>query len=262
MSSTTTETTAEVIVRMLKGDGRYWSTRQRNKEQNFESEPEAILIVDWTYEGEEFGFKVVIHLYHWLKDRLEYNPDLDERYRAYCEEEGLGFDLQSASSFVDAQEHLSEPFVVSTLYQKDLLSQTIFFIYWADEERNAHVILEIAGRDSIGPVAFDVKDDSTDAIFDNRCASVACEKCSRHWGTLDGEHWVPGGGSGKELQQYLVTETEREYPVPDAIGQLTLPIDLPERPIPDIGVIWVDEDDKAHCPGCGGVLEASPWPAG
>jgi len=274
MSSTTTETTAEVLERMFKEHTGFCSTWGQNQKRCYESEPEATLEVDWANEGEEFDFGVEINLYHWLKDRLEYNPDLNERYREYCREEGLALDLQSAESFAEHVKgkgihRYGDPLVIDSTNEdgNDLLSQAIRFVYWTDEEGDAYVLLQIrnssyGNRGYCTPVAFDVDGADGTAIFNNKHASVSCAKCCRHWDTIDGVSWVSSEPGGRDLQEYVVTEEECKYADLDAIGQLLLPIDLPERPTPDIGLVWVDEDGKAHCPTCGGVLEAWFWPAG
>jgi len=273
MSSIATETTAEVLERMFKEHTGYCSNWEQNQKRHYESDPETTLEVDWVNEGEEFDFIVTINTYHWLKDRLEYNPDLNERYRAYCREEGYRLGADFAKEFVKSLGgkgiHGDGKFPLQCTEDEggDLLSRVIRFVYWTDEEGDAHVLLQTrnssyGSRGYCTPVAFDVDGADGTAIFDNKHASVSCAKCCRHWDTLDGVSWVSSEPDGRDLQEYAVTEEGREYPTPDAVGQLLFPIDLPERPVPDIGVIWVDEDGKAHCPTCGGVLEAWFWLAG
>jgi len=285
MTSTTTETTAEVIARMLKentgrvlvdsGDyyGRHW---QENQDRDFGKEPEAVLHIERPrHEGERLECWPVFSVYHWLKDRLEYNPDLDERYREYCEEEGLPLVMESAESYaehVDGKGIYGDggPFTVNTYNGEDLLSQTIQFVYWTDEEGDAHVLLQIHnGCDArwgyTDPVAFDGDGDDGTAIFDNTRGSINCAECYRHWDTDDGQHWTPDETREQEYtcpSEYPATTEKPDYPERPDPAQLELPIELPERPTPDIGVIWVDEEGKAHCPSCGGVLEAWFWPAG
>jgi len=279
MTNTTTETTTEVIARMLKQNtgrvlvdsGDYYGRHfEQNQDRDFEKEPEAVLHVERPrHEGERLECWPVFSVYHWLKDRLEYNADLDERYRYYCGRMAYNFSLHSAERFVEDREGKGiygdgGPVTVNTHNGEDLLSQTVQFVYWTDGEGDAHVLLQIHNGCDVrwgytDPVAFDVGDYDGTAIFDNARGSVSCAECCRHWDTDDGVHFAPDGACGEDytpLGEYPTTLEKPEYPRKPDPAQLTLPIDLPEKPTPDIGVIWIDEEGKAHCPSCGGVLEA------
>ena len=144
-----------------------------------------------------------------------------------------------------------------------MLSQIIQYVYWTDDD-GAHVLLQIhGGCDARGgytyPVAFDVADYDGTAIFDNARGSIFCEECGKHWDADDGCHWAPDGCYGRDyLEDYPATEDRPEYPAPINPDQLALFDD--ERKTPDVGVVWVDDDHKAHCPHCGGILNLAPWP--
>lgn len=92
----------------------------------------------------------------------------------------------------------------------------------------------------------------------------------RAWGWVrtdrpNGCHWLPDGccGQGRtELQEYTATDERPDYPEPIDPAQQLLPIDLPERPEPCAGVVWVDDERNGHCPDCGGLLHIAPWPCG
>jgi hypothetical protein len=102
------------------------------------------------------------------------------------------------------------------------------------------------------------------SIFDNARATIYCDDCGKHWDSDDGCHWLPDGCSGQgrtELQDYSATDEKPQYPEVFDPAQQLLPIDLPERPEPCAGVVWVDEDRNGHCPYCGGLLHVAPWPA-
>ena len=115
-------------------------------------------------------------------------------------------------------------------------------------------------------MAFDLADETS--IFDNTRASILCE-CGKHWDTESGCSWLLDGSWGKcygecrrDLREYPATDERPEYPERPNPAQLPLPIDLPDRPEPCAGVVWVDDDRNAHCPYCGGILNLAPWPAG
>ncbi|REJ65664.1 MAG: hypothetical protein DWQ31_17135 [Planctomycetota bacterium] len=284
MTNTTTKTTdptAAKLAEMLQentgralcdsGDyyGRNW---EMNQGVDFEKTQEGTLRF-WNRNG-ELDIMPIISVYHFLKERLEYNEALDEQYREFCEREDTYRELRSAEVFVEQLDDArgiygdeSGPFTVNTYNGEDLLSQIIQYVYWTDDD-GAHVMLQIhGGCDARGgytdPVAFDVVDYDGTAIFDNARASIYCNDCGKYWDTDDGYHWHTDGCSGRDdLKDYPATDERPNYPAPIDPAQLSLPIDLPERPQPNVGVIWVDDDENGHCPCCGGILRAAPWPCG
>jgi hypothetical protein len=278
MNTTQNDTTAEKLAEMLRentgrsildsGDyyGRNW---QRNQGVDFEKEPEGCLRF-WARNG-ELDFVGTVSVYHFLKDRLSYNPDLDERYRQFVEEEDRYLDLRSAESFVDSLEGArgiygeDGPFTINTYNGEDLLSQVIQYVYWTDDD-GAHVMLQLHGGCDVrggytAPVAFDLIDHDGTEILDNARAAIYCDNCNKHWDTDEGCHWHSDDCRG-DLADYPATRERPDYPEPLSLAQLLLPIDFPKRPQPDVGVIWVDDDHNGHCPCCGGLLRIAPWPAG
>jgi hypothetical protein len=240
--------------------GRHW---QRNQGADFEAQQEGNL---------EFWPEplVTLSVYHWLKSRVEYNSELDNQYREYCEAQDEALWLRSAESFARSIDGKgiygddSGPLTVNTYNGEDLLSQTLQYVYWTDEE-GAHVLLQIHGGCDVrggytDPVAFDLIDETS--IFDNARATIYCEDCGKHWDTDNGSHWAPDGCYGQgytQLQEYPATDERPEYPRLNP-AQLLLPIDLPDRPEPCAGVVWIDEDRNGHCPYCGGLLNVAPFP--
>ena len=279
MTTTHTDTTADKLAEMHQentgrsildsGDyyGRHWET---NQWADFEAQTEGRL--EFWQRGGELDILPVVNVYHFLQCRLEYNPELDERYRQYVEWEALRLDLPSAEAFVKTLDGAagiygddSGPVTLSTYNGEDLLSQILQYVYWSDDD-GAHVMLQIhGGCDARGgytnPVAFDVADYDGTAIFDNARASIYCDDCGKHWDTDDGYHWHTDG-FGDDLKDYPATSERPDYPKPVDQAQLTLPIDLPERPEPNTGVVWVDDQRNGHCPFCGGILNITPWPCG
>jgi hypothetical protein len=209
----------------------------------------------------------------WMQDRLEENDDLDTEYVEWCESEGLPLGYRSALRFATEVKNGkgiygddSGPLTVNTYNGEDLLSSILQYVYWQDED-GVHVLLEKhAGGDARGnyhaPQAYDVTDYDGTSIFDNARASIYCNDCGKYWDSDNGCHWRPEGCSGQELQDYPATDDRPDYPERPNPAQRTLPIDLPERPEPNTGVVWVDDDRNGHCPYCGGLLHVAPWPAG
>jgi len=286
----TTDTTADKLAEMLQentgrsildsggeqqpdgsfryGYGRHW---ERNQGVDLEAQPEGQL--EFWLRGEEADILATVNVYHFLKDRLEYNEELDDRYREFAEHEGVELWLPSAEAFVESLDGAGgiygegDPVTVNTYNGEDLLSQTIQYVYWCDDD-GAHVLLQIHGGCDVrggytDPVAFDVTDYEGLSIFDNAHASIYCDDCGKHWDTDDSCNWYPDGCCGQgytELEDYPATDERPDYPERPDPAQRSLPIDLPERPEPCAGVVWVDDDRNGHCPYCGGLLHIAPWP--
>ena len=248
----------------LDSGGAYGRNWERNQGEDFDSQPEGN-VEFWQRDG-ELDILPTLSVYHFLKDRLEYNPELDERYREYVGEDGY-LDIQTAESFalsIDGKGIYGDdsgPLTVNTYNGEDLLSQVIQYVYWTDDD-GAHVLLQIHGGCDVRggytyPVAFDVADYDGTGIFDNARASIYCE-CGKHWDS-DGSYWAPDGCHDQTyLEDYPATDERPDYPAPDDPNQLELFTD--ERKAPDVGAIWVDDDRNGHCPHCGGILNLAPWP--
>lgn len=275
MITTRTDTTTDKLAEMLQENtgrnfldsgnhyGRNW---EHNQGTDFEKEPEGRLEF-WQCDG-ELEILPVINVYHFLKDRLEYNPELDKRYREYVEQEALQLDFCSAESFVNTLDGKgiygdeSGPLTINTYNGEDLLSQIIQYVYWTDDDGDAHVMLQIhGGCDARGgyttPVAFDAADYDGTSIFNNARASICCDNCKKHWYTDDNCHWYPNrryGHGYTELQNYRATDQRPNYPEQLNSAQQLLPIDSPKRPEPCADIVWVDSKHNGHCPYCGGLL--------
>ena len=183
------------------------------------------------------------------------------QYREFVESEDLYYDIQSAGKFLDSLEGISgiygegDPLCVNTYNGEDLLSQTIQYFYWTDDN-GPHVLLQIHGGCDVRggytvPVAFDCDEN----IFENAKATIYCEDCNQYWDTDDGSHWYPDGccGNGyQELQTYPATDDQPEYPDQPHPDQKLLFDMQPSKP--NAGVLWIDDNDKGHCPHCGGIL--------
>ena len=282
MTATETDTTAEKLAEMLtentgrsfldSGDhyGRNW---EQNQGTDFDAQPEGKLEV-LNHDG-ELDILATVNVFHFLKDRLEYNADLDNFYHEYVENEELYLDVHSAQAFAGSLNGAAgiyregDPLTVNSYNGEDLLSQIIQYVYWSDDN-GVHVLLQIhGGCDARGgytvPVAFDVTDHDGTSILDNARATIYCDDCGKHWDTDNATAWYPEGCCGrghKELQDYPATDQRPEYPERPDPAQRALQMDLPERPEPCAGVVWVDDDRNGHCPYCGGRLYLASCPAG
>ena len=268
--TTATMTTEDKLIEMLTENtgkhfldsgGAYGRNWERNQGVDFESQPTGSL--EFYNRNGESDIIATLSVFHFLKERLEYNPELDQQYREFVEEtDGAYYDIQSVSKFLDSLEDITgiygegSPVTVNTYNGEDLLSQTIQYVYWTDDN-GPHVLLQIHGGCDVRggytvPVAFDVSDDTS--IFDNARATIYCEDCNTVWDTDDGSHWYPDGCCGrnyKELQTYPAVEECPEYPAQPHPDQKLLFVMQPSKP--SAGVVWI-EDGKGHCPYCSGIL--------
>ncbi len=275
MTITKTDATANKLADMLQENtgrhfldsgGHYGRNWERNQEKDFIAAPKETLEF-WNRNG-ELDIVVTLSVYHWLNDRLEYNPELDKQYREFCKREESYLKYQSADIFAQSIDGKgiygddSGPLTINTYNGEDLLSQILQYVYWTDDDGDSHVLLQIHGGCDVrggytDPVAFDVADYDGTSIFDNAKATIFCDDCGKYWDTDNDCHWAPDGCYGQDytnLEDYPATDERPEYPGPVNPDQLTLFDD--ERKTPDVGVVWVDDDRNGHCPHCGGVLKA------
>ena len=232
--------------------GYHW---EHNKGRDFAAEPEGS--VKFYQRGEEANIIPTVSVYHFLRNRVTYNPELDRRFYEYLDNEGMDADLSGAKCFVS--DGGGEPVIVNTYNGECVLSQVLQYVYWEDDD-GSHVLLQIHGGCDVrggytDPVAFDIEE--TD-IFDNAEASIYCDDCGKHWYTDNANNWYPEDGNAyTNLEDYPATDTRPNYPEKRNPAQRALPIDLPEPPEP-CAVLWIDEDGNGHCPYCGSLLHLVP----
>jgi hypothetical protein len=253
---------------ILDSGGAYGRNWERNQGVDFAKRPEGSL--EFYVRGDDVDIMPTLDVFHFLRDRLEYNEELDDRWRAWCEENDADLTYGNGEAFaeyIDGKGIYQEgpPFTINTYNGEDMLSQTLQYVYWTDED-GAHILLQIHGGCDVrggytDPVAFDLTCMEGLSIFDNARAAIYCSDCDSAWDS-DGSNYWNHNGMGENLESFPATETKPDYPEQRDPAQRSLPIDLPKRPTPCADALWVDEDGKGHCPYCGGVLEVAPWPAG
>ena len=183
-----------------------------------------------------------------------------------------------------------EPITVNTYNHESLLSQTIQYTYWEDED-GGHVLLQIhGGADVRGgytrPVIFDVSDSASElAMFDDADAHIYCTDTH----AVKDQLVIPGVEGTGSNGRYVYDEAtkrgvfKKDKPEFDAgscgmswdtrggyweNGDNDVEIDKCDivkyddeledgsEPKPGDGYIFVDEDGVPHCPTCGSPLEA------
>jgi hypothetical protein len=221
-------------VHMLDSGGAYGRHWERNKDLDFESQPKST--VDFSYNEISASHNV----YHWLAERLEYDPVIDAAFQAYCRENSDDSTFYLMEPFANKMGGKGiygdgYPMIVNTYNGEDMLSQTLQYCYF-EIDGSAYVLLQIHGGCDVrggytDPRAFRVSEEC--AMFDNARATIYCEKCQATWSTDDTCHWYyDGTNAATELQEYDFTD------VPGERGN---------------GKIFV-EDASGFCPKCGGRL--------
>lgn len=257
--------------------GRHW---QQNQGRDFENEIESRI------EADRFCFLVSHNVYHWLKSRLTFNPELDQDFQdfattselerepwPYCVEKYME-KLKDADEDVGGLYGEGDPMMINTYNGEQCLSQILQFAYWEDKD-GAHVLLQIhGGADVRGgysqPRAFDVTGYSELAMFDFDRAVVSCtdakplhdpkqthfpsqgpEDCGLTWDLHGSNCEYVSLAGGEEMRKYDLDKIQ----IVDFDAD---PEDTPdgEEPAPGKGYIFVDEDKTPHCPRCGSPLKS------
>jgi hypothetical protein len=226
MGQTKQKTTAteRVIASMLKENtgrhfldsgmenGRHW---QQNAARDFAKEPAATLSGRYDY------INVELNVYHWLVDRLEYDPALQrsfDRYAAKRPDDGW---LEIIEEFCTERGYTGlygegAPICVNTYNGESLLSQVLQYTYFTHPEKGECVLLQIHGGADVrggytAPKAFQVTREL--GILDNARGSVYCNGCESCWDTDDACHWYPEGTCGRghtQLEAYDRTKEDDE----------------------------------------------------
>ncbi len=257
---------------MLDSGGAYGRNWSRNKGRDFEAEPETVLL--WEYGG----FEITHNIYHWLKERIEYQPEVDRQLHEYAEEPGNGDKPWEEILEEFLKKHCEEqdidysPHMVqghNTYNGEDLLSQVMQY-YYIEEFDDPMIILRIHGGCDVrggytAPRIFTDSGYGEYAIMENARAAMVCKDNSEHnWYTDDAYHFYGEYGPGKNLGEYkyLTMEEVRDSGKPFE-RKLFKNLDLFEGKettrarYSHAGTLVSDEENNVgHCPLCGGELEA------
>ncbi len=217
------------------GYGRHW---ERNQSRFFELMPPTVLSFRW-------GLEVTHNIYHWLSERLEYAPDIDNLFHDIFVPEVdpddeyywpelkkmFGEWLREKGVSVGGIYGEGDSFGVNTYNGEDLLSQVLQYEYLecdGDFELDGEyyyvcgglVLLQIHnGADVRGgytaPHAFWADDNYGEyALLDNAQAYIICNSCKsdHRWFTDDGYHWYWDGyhrdDPGFDLKEVKVIEED------------------------------------------------------
>jgi hypothetical protein len=137
-----TENTGRSILDSGDAYGRNWQRNQGRDAESFLAAPAITLDVRFGY------IDVTLDLFHWLRDRLDYDEDLDTRFREFADEREDTYWLQDMEDFLAKTGTPERGFLTGTYnsYNSEcLLSQTIQFAIGEDEDGESYVLLQIHG---------------------------------------------------------------------------------------------------------------------
>lgn len=216
-----------------------------------------------------------------LRDRIEPNESLNVQFYDYCEVLGLDRDINSAEQFAKSLDGKgiygddSGPATINTYNNECLLSDILQYVYWEDENKDAHILLQIHNggdvrRNYPPPKAYDIVGDIT-CIFDNARGVIFCNDCNLAWYTENAHDWNQDDSDGENLRDYQASKDKPKYHSKPDPNQKSLTRDwkakLTEYDFQfdpetrkDSEVVWVDKDKRPHCPFCGGLLKIESFP--
>lgn len=215
--------------------GRHW---ERNRQINDFDHVEPVTVDIHGEPGETPTFvSATVHVYHWLKHRLEYT---DEAHTLTC----------AFHQYAQAKENADRPWwpllqewtgsncTVNTYNRENVLSQvTQFVVFDLDEHGRPtdadpygpFIGLQIHnGCDVRGgyttPVIFEVPHLADGLLFQYSNVDAMCDGCDAHWWSDDaGSHWYSSGNEGLPV---IVRETDGEQTLEhaDCGGRVTVTV--------------------------------------
>ena len=261
LSSGSTVTTSDVLKAMLTentgthfldsggGSGRHW---QRNQSRDFDKEPSGTLEVRiWKPELHKADWSITLSTYHFLNERLRYQPKWQAQFDAFVEEQNKHTPwMQVMADFVDDLKERGhdvtgpfggdEPMTVNTYNHESFLSQVLQFTALYVDDAPLYLLQIHGGADVRGgytaPKCFTDSGHSEGGIFDDTRATVSCDKCEANW-TSDCGSFGYDGGSGDPLHEYPVVTAGDELDGKKVRG-------------PAKGRVYLYADKSVSCPKC------------
>lgn len=262
-TTTETPTTDEVIVGMLTENtgshfldsggayGRAWERNQGTTIEDWKARPEATL--------DQWGC-YTLDVFHFLSDRLDYDPDLDALFGEFCDSREDTYWMQDMEDFPAwlAENHGDEygtspdHCTINTYNNEDALSQTLqFTLFTLGEHSDAiygeFVLLQIHGGCDVRggytrPRVFRTCGEI--ALLDNARGTIVCSGP-----TVDENQQILDGVPGPSRENHVWDTEDAGYSWRDA------GCSYPERleDLPDLETLR-DEDGVFHCPVCDGTL--------
>jgi len=227
--------------------GRHW---EQNQKRDFENEPPVFLEF-----SPEFGIDATINLYHFLRDRLEYDKEMTDKFMkfSYLPENENKYWPETIEGFVKIIGG-TEVDAINTYNKEDALSQIIQYTKF-ELDTESYVILQIHGGCDVRggystPAIF--KELGYELMMDNARIAISCNRTDvdpnqlilpgierndrpHYWETYNAGHSWESYNKLANLETYKITKDENER------GN---------------NKIYVDEDGNGYCPICGSLLTA------
>ena len=257
---------------MLDSGGVYGRSWERNQGRDFDSEPATVL------ECRYNSIDVTHNVYHWLLNRLEFDPDMQTRFDLFAEERPDDSWMENMEEFVTQPRFVGQEdgygfesgFTVNTYNGECLLSQILQYTV-INDGNDSWVLLQIhGGCDARGgytaPKAFFLTEDG---LWDNArgtiCPIVPDDMVVRSTGLKDSPLLIPARQMhfwedfpGESLEPYWMTDDGYHwYRDGSSMEKELNNYEFSENPKDrGFGVIYVDADGTGHCPITGFPLVA------
>lgn len=170
---------------MLDSGGAYGRHWERNRQRDITQDPEATLRFDGGY------IDVRVSLYHFLRERVEFNDWLDRKFRrwANANEErkatswhGLlaqfGEELSKKYDDITVWGDAREPLLIYTYNEDNVLSQDIYYLFFEHDYRQYVLLGSHNGCDArggfAGPRGFELSSNCENSFFDYNKFTIEC----------------------------------------------------------------------------------------
>lgn len=161
--------------------GRNWERNQGREVEDFLARPAVTLDVRFGY------LDVTLDAFHWLRDKLEYAPEMQRKFQLYVAMRDKPDDpwLVEMEEFAAAHKRkYGEGYLdgcVNTYNHESLLSQTLqYVIFQGDTYGTAYVALQVHGGCDVrggytAPKMFQILGDETSCLHDDADYTLYCE---------------------------------------------------------------------------------------
>lgn len=261
-------------------DSGYGRHHEINLRRKFENEKATILSFDHFNNNVEFSVKH--NLYHWLKDRLEYDSKLDKLFHNKFRKL---YDTNNDKSWLELMDEFTDwltenkgyeitgiynndnPFIVNSYNENSLLDQVIQFKYFTFNNEE-YIILQIHGGCDVRggytkPHIFKSGQIDELDIFDYNRATIFCTGKDHHQSVKDNSNQLSFNFIERNYNDQHFWTTDDGYnwyeEVSCGIGYNQLENyeakDLKDSSWEENKICF--DDDKCYCPKCGSLLSAS-----
>lgn len=267
--------TQEVLIEMLRENtgrhmldsgGAYGRNWERNQEREFLDEPTGKLAFR-VYEGKLEMWDCSLNVFHWLDERVEFEPEMQKRFDAFVnrpeyEDEGWVICMEDFAKSLGGKGIYGdgEPVTVNTYNNEDMLSQILQFVYFEIEDSEdedlddgGYIALQIhGGCDARGgytsPKLFSASIEEY-SILDNARATIVPEADADAPEQLR----IPIPGIGTEETPYWDTDNAGYTWSSDCYENLgDYPVIESDDPTDwSRGTVRVDSEGNGYCPVTG-----------